>query len=139
MIRAWCKTAVRATFLCCVAAPALCGSDAATDHRTVAAQSIGPQQLDKIVPGRTSKTDVQSLLGEPWRVVQFNDCGQAMDDQADEIWEYRAKEPSGAFRIHVEFDDRGVVHLFAKIPDSSPGGTGTAAKVAPSAPHGISM
>jgi hypothetical protein len=63
-----------------------------------------------------------------------------MDDQADETWEYRGSDANGGFRLHIEFNDRGVVHLFAKIPDQSPGDEGTTAKVAPSAPMpGMSM
>ncbi len=80
------------------------------------------------------------MLGAPWRVVQFNDCGMAMDDQADETWEYRGADPSGGYRLHVEFADTGLVHLVAKIPDSTPGGAATIAKVAPGAPvKGMSM
>lgn len=109
---------------------------------TIATQAAGPtpspagglsrQQigaLGKIVPGQTSKADVAALLGEPWRVVQFNDCGEAMDGQDDETWEYRGTDAGGGFRLHVEFNEHGMVHLFAKMPDAAPGGAGTAAKV----------
>lgn len=93
-----------------------------------------------IVPGRSSKADVQSLLGAPWRILQFNDCGMAMDDQADETWEYRGTDGSGGYRIHVEFGDNGHVHLIAKIPDASPGGKATAATTAPApSKDGMSM
>ena len=67
-------------------------------------------------------SDVQTTLGMPWRIVQFNDCGMAMDDQADEIWEYRGADPSGGYRLHVEFSDNGVVHLVAKFPTTCPAG-----------------
>jgi hypothetical protein len=92
-------------------------------------QQIGA--LGKIVPGQSTKVDVEALLGKPWRVVQFNDCGEAMDGQDDETWEYRGADANGGFRLHVEFNERGMVHLFAKIPDAAPGGAGTAAKVEP--------
>jgi hypothetical protein len=92
-------------------------------------QQVGA--LGKIVPGHSSKADVEALLGEPWRVVQFNDCGEAMDGQDDETWEYRGAGADGGFRLHVEFNEHGMVQLFAKIPDAAPGGAGTAAKVAP--------
>jgi hypothetical protein len=82
---------------------------------------------DKIIPGRSTKADVKTLLGEPWRVVQFNDCGMAMDDQADETWEYRGADPD-TYRLHIEFDDAGIVHLVAQIPDATPGGGAVAAK-----------
>ena len=106
----------------------------------IAAQAAGPtgsltrQQigmLGKIVPGQSTKAEIEALLGEPWRVVQFNDCGEAMDGQDDETWEYRGADADGGFRLHVEFNEHGLVHLFAKIPDTAPGGTGTAAKVEP--------
>jgi hypothetical protein len=98
------------------------------------------QQIAKIVPGQSTKADVQSLFGTPWRIVQFNDCGMAMDDQADETWEYRGADPSGGYRLHVEFGDNDVVHLVAKIPDNMPGGKAAEARVAPEAPmKGMSM
>jgi hypothetical protein len=97
-------------------------------------------ELGKIVPGRSTKADMRALFGEPWRIVQFNDCGEAMDDQADETWEYRGGDAKGGFRLHVEFNDDGTVHLLAKIPDQAPGGAGTAAKVEPGKPSmGMSM
>lgn len=92
------------------------------------------QQIGKIEPGRSTMSDIQTTLGTPWRIIQFNDCGMAMDDQADEIWEYRGADPSGGYRLHVEFSDNGVVHLVAKIPDNVPGGKAVAAKIAPSEP-----
>jgi hypothetical protein len=88
----------------------------------------------RIIPGKSTKDDIQSMLGAPWRIVMFNDCGEAMDDQADETWEYRGMDASGNYRIHVEFDDHGVVHLFAKVPDNPGDAKGTVAKVAPTAP-----
>ena len=110
----------------------------------IAAQAAGPtpapagsltrQQigaLGKIVPGQSTKAEIEALFGEPWRVVQFNDCGEAMDGQDDETWEYRGVDADGGFRLHVEFNEHDMVHLFAKIPDAAPGGTGTAAKVEP--------
>jgi hypothetical protein len=104
------------------------------------AWSDGTQPLEHIVPGKSTKSDVASLFGKPWRVVQFNDCGLAMDDQADETWEYRGADPSGAFRVHIEFGDDNVVHLVAKIPDRSPGGGATRAEVAPApSMKGMSM
>lgn len=97
-------------------------------------------ELGKIVPGRSTKADMRALFGEPWRIVQFNDCGEAMDDQEDETWEYRGTDAKGGFRLHVEFNDNGTVHLFAKIPDQAPGGAGTDAKVEVGKPSmGMSM
>jgi hypothetical protein len=90
---------------------------------------INSQNFQKIIPGRSTKSDVSNLFGAPWRIVQFNDCGMAMDGQADETWEYRGAGPD-KYRVHVEFDDHDVVHLIAKIPNSSDGKP-SQAKVAP--------
>jgi hypothetical protein len=103
---------------------------AAADEQAESGAVITSQAFEKIIPGRSTKTDVEALFGAPWRIVQFNDCGMAMDDQADETWEYRDAS-RGKYRIHIEFDENDVVHLIAKIPDISPGGASTPAKVAP--------
>jgi hypothetical protein len=86
--------------------------------------------FQKIIPGHSTKSDVTKLFGAPWRVVQFNDCGMAMDDQADETWEYR-DAGSDKNRVQVEFDDNGVVHLIARIPGNSLSGDASQVKVAP--------
>jgi outer membrane protein assembly factor BamE (lipoprotein component of BamABCDE complex) len=95
------------------------------------ADSISAQKLAQVVPGTTTKTQVKSLLGEPWRILQFNDCGMSMPGEADETWDYRGKNAQGTYRLHIEFDDHDVASLVAKIPDHVAGGKGTRAKVAP--------
>jgi hypothetical protein len=126
MTSKWIAKTVGAAFLTLVAATAYAASSGADSSR---------QAIAQIVPGQSTKSDIQSLLGAPWRIVQFNDCGMAMDGQADETWEYRGSDPAGGFRVHVEFGDNGVVHLLAKIPDGAPGGRPTTAKVAPDGSH----
>jgi hypothetical protein len=54
----------------------------------------------------------------------------AMDDQADETWEYRDAGPNKV-RVHVEFDENNVVHLIARIPNNSPDGKASQVEVAP--------
>ena len=88
------------------------------------------QRLARVTPGLSTKAQIESLLGAPWRVVQFNDCGMSMPGQADETWDYRGKDAGGAYRLHIEFDDSGIATLVAKIPEHVPGGKGTAAKIA---------
>jgi hypothetical protein len=95
-----------------------------------AGDPLGPQALAQIVPGHSTKAELSALLGAPWRIVQFDDCGQAMAGQADETWEYRGNSPDGAYRLHVEFDEHGIVHLIAEIPDNS-GASGTIAVAVP--------
>jgi hypothetical protein len=129
----WLAVAVGISLLCF-------GSFAVHAESDGAVAALGAQQLAKIIPGQSNKADIQAMLGAPWRVVQFNDCGMAMDDQADETWEYRGADSSGGFRVHVEFGDDGVVHLVAKISDGTAGGQPTVAKVKPAEPgKGMSM
>jgi hypothetical protein len=118
--------------LCCLAASAAyCADGWSTTVATSTAGMISEKKLARVMPGMSTKSQVQSLLGTPWRIVQFNDCGMAMPGQADEIWDYRGKDSKGTYRVHIEFDDHDIAHLVAKIPDHVPGGKGTAAKIAP--------
>jgi hypothetical protein len=75
------------------------------------------QKLSKIIPGRTTKAQVRSLLGTPWRTVQYND----MDVPEDEIWEYRGIDLHDKYGIHIEFDHHDVVRVMARIPDRTHG------------------
>jgi len=85
--------------------------------------AIDPQVLAKIVPG-ISKAQVKSLLGAPWRTVQYND----EEEVENEIWEYRGQDSQGTYRLHIEFDQHGTVLIVGKIPDKVAGGKGTPAK-----------
>ena len=87
------------------------------------AQGIDPRVLARVVPG-ISKAQVKSLLGAPWRTVQYNDEEEA----ENEIWEYRGKDAQGAYRVHIEFDRHDTVIIVGKIPDQVAGGKGTPAK-----------
>ena len=121
--------------MCCLACSAAHSDDGwSASISPATSNSISDQKLARIKPGTSTKTQVQSILGKPWRVVQFNDCGMAMPGQADETWDYRGRDSKGTYRVHIEFDDRDVAHLVAKIPDHVPGGKGTAARVAPPDP-----
>jgi hypothetical protein len=82
----------------------------------------------RLKPGVSTKAEVRALLGAPWRTVQYND----MDALEDEIWEYRGRDSSGAYRIHIEFGPDGIVRIVGKIPDRIPGGAGVAAEPGPS-------
>jgi len=88
-----------------------------------ASVAIDPQILAKVVPG-ISKAQVKSLLGDPWRTVQYND----LDEIENEFWEYRGKDAHGTYRVHIEFDLHGTVLIVGKIPDQVAGGKGTPAK-----------
>ena len=86
------------------------------------AKTLDPQVLAKVVPG-ISKARVKSLLGAPWRTVQYND----EEEVENEIWEYRGKDAQGAYRVHIEFDRHDTVVIVAKVPDHVSGGNGTPA------------
>ena len=92
---------------------------------------ISAAKLAQVKPGSSTKNEVQALLGKPWRILQFNDCGMSMPGQADESWDYRGRNAKGTYRVHIEFDDHDVASLVAKIPDRAAGNKGTPAKVAP--------
>jgi hypothetical protein len=81
---------------------------------------VRPRQAAKVIPGM-SKAKVRSLLGAPWRTVQYNDEEQV----ENEIWEYRGEDSNGKFRIHIEFDRHDIVRVVGKIPDDVSGGKGT--------------
>ena len=93
----------------------LCGPD----HRPLNRM----RQAAKVIPGM-SKAKVRSLLGAPWRTVQYNDEEQV----ENEIWEYRGEDSHGKFRIHIEFDRHDIVRIVGKIPDDVSGGKGTPAQ-----------
>ena len=113
--------------LCLTVSAAYCANN--ESQKTAPAGAISEAELAQVIAGQSTKTQIQSLLGAPWRVAQFNDCGDPMPGQADETWEYRGRDASGSYRFHVEFDDKGIAQLVAKIPDQSPDGTGTIAKI----------
>jgi hypothetical protein len=98
---------------------AAAAGDPAKPERS-AAQSIDPQALTNLTKGM-SRSKVKSLLGEPWRTVQYND----LDDIENEFWEYRGKDDQGPFRVHIEFDKQGSVVLVAKIPERTPDAKGS--------------
>jgi outer membrane protein assembly factor BamE (lipoprotein component of BamABCDE complex) len=104
-----------------------------------APDTISAEKLAQLVPGTSTKAQIQSLLGAPWRILQFNDCGMSMPGQADETWDYRGRNAKGTYRLHIEFDDKDVASLVAKIPDHAVGTKGTRAKVAPDAKMAMKM
>jgi hypothetical protein len=110
-------------FAACIAHVAAAAPAAAAEPGAGASiGTVSTRQWTKVVPG-LSKAQVRSLLGAPWRTVQYND----LDEVENEIWEYRGADTSGTFRIHIEFDRRNVVRIVGKIPDNVSGGKGTAA------------
>jgi len=101
--------------------------------------TISAAKLAQVKPGSSTKNEVQELLGAPWRILQFNDCGMSMPGQADESWDYRGRNAKGTYRVHIEFDDNDVASLVAKIPDRATGSKGTHARIAPDAKMAMKM
>jgi len=81
------KTSLAALAMLGFLLSAVAAADDAAKPGRSAAQSIDPQALTNLAKGM-SKSKVKSLLGEPWRTVQYND----LDDVENEFWEYRGKD-----------------------------------------------
>jgi hypothetical protein len=122
MNRPW--SAIAAALVFCCFAMSVSGQNGTGE--ALAGAQIGvvrPRQAAKVIPGM-SKAKVRSLLGAPWRTVQYNDEEQV----ENEIWEYRGEDSNGKFRIHIEFDRHDIVRIVGKIPDDVSGGKGTPAQ-----------
>jgi hypothetical protein len=91
-------------------------------------REFSAEALAAVVPGRTTEKQVEALLGEPWRT----DAGDE-DEAIPESWDYRGRDASGTYQLHIEFDARGTTSLIVKVPDKTHTGTPTVAK-APAGP-----
>jgi outer membrane protein assembly factor BamE (lipoprotein component of BamABCDE complex) len=111
--------------LCCfAAAAAYCGSDT-PDPGT--AREFSATTLAEVDPGRTTKAQVEALLGAPWR-TSFSDD---QDEPGPVVWEYRGRDEDGTYRVHIEFDDDDITTLIAKIPDKTGEAPARVAKTPP--------
>jgi len=122
MNRPW--SAIAAALVFCCFAMSVSGQNGTGE--ALAGAQIGvvrPRQAAKVIPGM-SKAKVRSLLGAPWRTVQYTD----EEEVENEIWEYRGEDSNGKFRIHIEFDRHDIVRIVGKIPDDVSGGKGTPAQ-----------
>jgi hypothetical protein len=77
------------------------------------------QALAKIVPGRTTKAEVEAMFGKPWRDTQLDEEDIMPGDPSVGVWEYRGRSAQGAYRVHIQFDKREVTTLIAKIPEKT--------------------
>ena len=120
---------------------ALCGLAAFAGNAQLgskpAATLVNEKAAANIVPGKSTKAQVQSQLGQPYRIAQFTDCGHstAPAGQTDETWDYRGKDANCAYHLHIEFGDDGVATLISRIPDEVTDGKGCAAKSVPVGEH----
>jgi hypothetical protein len=86
--------------------------------------------LARVMPGRSTKAQVRTLLGEPWRDIDHGD----EENPANDVWDYRGQDASGSYLVHIEFDPHNVVRLVAKIPHKAGFGVATIAKDPPRTP-----
>ena len=99
--------------LCCIAASnGYCADDTA-DPGT--ARDFSATTLGEVDPGQTTKTQVEALLGKPWRTTFSDDA----DEPGPVVWEYRGQNADGTYRVHIEFDSHDITTLIAKIPDKT--------------------
>jgi hypothetical protein len=73
-------------------------------------QEFSAKTLASVVPGHTTEKQVAALLGEPWRT----DAGDE-DEDIPESWDYRGKDASGVYLVHIEFDNRGTTTKIVKV------------------------
>lgn len=86
------------------------------------------QTLAKIVPGHSTKAQVEALLGRPWRDTELDEEDVLPGDPSVEVWEYRGHGSRGAYRVHIQFDKGDVTTLIAKIPEKTGRAVARAAK-----------
>jgi hypothetical protein len=79
-----------------------------------AVQEFSAQTLAALVPGHTTKKQVEALLGQPWRSDEGDE-----DEDIPESWDYRGKDASGIYLVHIVFDKRGTATLIVKVPDKT--------------------
>ena len=76
--------------------------------------------LAEVIPGRTTKTQVEALLGQPWRTTNFAEGHDEPGHEAPEVWEWRGQDSqNGLYRVHIEFNQKGIVTNIAKVPEKT--------------------
>jgi len=99
--------------LCCIAASnGYCETDTPDPGMS---RDFSAETLAEVDPGQTTKTQVEALLGQPWRTTFSDDA----DEPGPVVWEYRGQDPDGTYRVHIEFDSHDITTLIAKIPDKT--------------------
>src|SRR5271156_5211067 len=88
----WLLSAIGFSLCCFAAFAAYCESDNGNCGNATVIGTISDETLAQVIPGQSTKAQIQSLLGTPWRTLQFNDCGEAMKDEAYETWDYRGSD-----------------------------------------------
>jgi outer membrane protein assembly factor BamE (lipoprotein component of BamABCDE complex) len=94
-------------------------------------RDFSDRTLAKVVPGHTTKADVEVLLGKPWRDTELDAEDVPQGDPSVDVWEYRGRDSHGTYRVHIEFDKHDVTALIAKIPDKTARAVARVAKPTP--------
>jgi hypothetical protein len=119
---------------CLAAGSGICADQSEAD--SAAARDLSPPTLAKIVPGVTTETEVQALLGKPSYDIEFGSgalcppkpSAKSLNEPTVNSWNYRGRDAKGPFVVHIEFDQNYVTYLIAKIPIN---GVGVARMVKP--------
>jgi outer membrane protein assembly factor BamE (lipoprotein component of BamABCDE complex) len=74
-------------------------------------EHLNMEAVAKIKVGSSTSTEVEQLLGTPWRTTNYGDCNPA---DYQELWEYVGKDSTGLFRLHIEFDEDHIVRIIAR-------------------------
>jgi len=132
-------TTVALAMCCFVAWTGFCGTDAPNPGTS---RQFSDDTLAKVIPGQTTKAQVEALLGRPWRDTPL-DVAHTHNHTAThtpspggdpcDTWEYRGRDSNGTYRVHIEFDSHDITTLIAKIPDKTGQARARVAKT-PSAP-----
>jgi hypothetical protein len=77
-------------------------------------RDFDPAALAKLVPGKTTKAQVEALLGEPWRASEPD-----ADEAEPGVWEYRGIDKADLYRVHIEFDEDGTATLVSRVSEST--------------------
>lgn len=83
--------------------------------------ALAEAAISKVKAGSTTKAEVKRILGAPWRTTNYGEtyCGCPYSN-FQEVWEYRGVDSTGTYRLHIEFDGKGIARTVAKV--AAPGG-----------------
>ena len=88
-------------------------SGCASTATNAGGQGPAMEDLAKLVPGTSTTTDVQKLLGSPVRVTRF-------DRTQRDVWEYRRYvDPMDEHHVAVQFSPDGIVREVLVLKDYS--------------------
>jgi len=79
---------------------------------TPAARTISVELAAQVQVGSATKAQVAELLGQPWRIMNDEDCHPV--GYQGEAWEYIAQDSDGSVKINVQFDSSGIARLVGR-------------------------